>query len=160
MTQERPRIAPATAPATKRVRRGSVLVSVALAGAACIRYFSLPEVVPVHFGASGEPDAHGPRASVLWLALLFVTLTIGCAWLSKHPRRFNYPVPVTEEDAAALYGEGERMLVWLLVPVQLIFFAVLQAVLLTGAVSWLIWVGLAGLFAVTLAGIVRMTRVT
>ena len=89
MTQERPRVAPRTAPATKRVRRGSVLVSVALAAAACIRYFSLPEVAPV----------------------------------------------------------------------QRIFFAVLQAVLLTGAVSWLIWVGLAGLFAVTIAGIVRMTRV-
>lgn len=66
MTQERPRVAPDTAPATKRVRRGSVLVSLALSAWACIRFFSLPEVVPV----------------------------------------------------------------------QLIFFAVLQVVLLTGAVSW------------------------
>lgn len=89
MTNERPRLAPASDAATQWVRRGSVLVSLALAAWACVRYFSLPEVVPM----------------------------------------------------------------------QLIFFAVLQAVLLTGAVSWLIWVGLAGLFAVTLAGIVRMTRV-
>lgn len=159
MTHDRPRLAPAADPATTWVRRGGVIVSLALAAWACIRFFSLPEVVPVHFGGSGAPDAYGPRSSVLWLALIVVALTVGCAWVSKHPRLFNYPTPVTEENAARLYREGERMLVWLLVPMQLIFFAILQAVLLTGAVTWLVWVGLAGLLGVIIAGIVRMTRV-
>ncbi|UQN14742.1 fatty acid desaturase family protein [Gulosibacter sp. ACHW.36C] len=78
--------------------------------------------------------------------------------MSRHPRLFNYPVPVTNENVARLYREGERMLVWLLVPLQFIFFAVLQAVLLNGAVTWLLWVGLAGLLAVVLAGVVQMSR--
>jgi uncharacterized membrane protein len=160
MPLDRPRIAPSADPTTKWLRRAGVLVSLALAAWAVVAYFSLPLVIPVHFGISGQPDAYGHRSSVLWLALVFVVLTVGVAVMSRHPRLFNYPVPVTDENAERLYREGERMLVWLLAPLQVIFFAVIQAVLQDGAVTWLMWVGLAGLFVVIIASVVRMSRLS
>lgn len=154
-----PRIAWTTGVVTRWVRRGSIVVTLALAVWACGQYLALPEVVPMHFDASGQPDAYGHRSTVLWVSLLFVVLTVGCAVISRHPRLFNYPVPITEDKAEAMYREGERMLVWMLVPMQVIFFGVLQAVLLTGAVTWLMWLGLGGLFLVIIVSMTRMGRV-
>ncbi len=158
MPLDRPRLAPATDATIKWIRHAGVLAALGLAAWAVVAYYSLPLVIPVHFGISGQPDAYGHRSSVLWLALVFVVLAVGIAVMSRHPRLFNYPVPVTDENASRLYREAERMLVWLLVPLQLIFFAVLQAVLLNGAVTWLLWVGLAALLVVIFASIVRMSR--
>ena len=39
-------------------------------------------------------------------------VTAGIVWLSRHPRVFNYPVPITEFDAQAVYRVGEQTMVW------------------------------------------------
>jgi hypothetical protein len=72
-----------------------------------IPFFSLgsvPAVVPSHLAADGTPDAwRGPYyiffAPAISLAS-FVMLTV----VNRFPHLFNYPVPITEENAPRQYA--------------------------------------------------------
>jgi hypothetical protein len=153
-----PRTRPArtfeTGPVTRILRLAALVAVGAIAASLVVRYPSMPELVPTHFGAGGEPDAWGSKASVLWLAGIMVVMTALVALLSARPRWCNYPTPVTEENAQRLYREGERTLVWLLVALTVVFGGL--AHLVGGGGVVLLGLGLAGVLASTAAGIVRM----
>lgn len=142
---------------TRAVRILALLATAAIAGWLLLLCPALPQVVPTHFDASGTADAWGDKSSVLLLAALLFTLSTGIAWLSTKPRVFNYPVPVTESNAQRVYREGERMLVWLLVPMAALFAGIAgaQASLPTAP---LLWVGMAGMLIVLAVGVVRLLR--
>ncbi|WP_071593339.1 DUF1648 domain-containing protein [Kamptonema formosum] len=64
---------------------------------------ALPPVIPVHFGLSGMPDGWGAKA-ILWLfPALSAAIYMGLTVLSRFPHTFNYPVPITSENAARQY---------------------------------------------------------
>ncbi|WP_072312647.1 DUF1648 domain-containing protein [Agrococcus sp. Marseille-P2731] len=146
--------------ALTRVTRGIALLgSAATAAWLVLQYPSLPDVIPTHFGPGGEPDAWGSKASVLWLAGVALALAALVGWISTRPRSFNFPVPVTEQNAQRLYREGERTLVWLLAALTLVFAGLALMVTGAGGVALLV-VGLAGTMASTLVGLVRLMIVT
>ncbi|WP_413316729.1 DUF1648 domain-containing protein [Agrococcus sp. 1P02AA] len=149
----------ATGAVTRRLRLAALLGSAAIAVWLVAQYPSLPDVLPTHFGPGGEADAWGSKASVLWLAGLAVGMGALLGWLSTRPRSFNYPTPVTEQNAQGLYREGERTLVWLLVAVTLAFAGLALMVTGNGGTALLV-VGLIGSLASTLAGLVRLMLVT
>lgn len=70
----------------------------------------LPERVPTHFGASGQPDGWGPKAMLLLLpaisAVMYAVLTVA----ARYPHTFNYLVPITAENAEAQYRNAVTML--------------------------------------------------
>ena len=71
----------------------------------------LADRVPQHFGPSGRPDAWGSR-NILWLfpamALgIYVLMTI----LNRFPQTFNYPWPITEQNAEVQYLLARTLLV-------------------------------------------------
>lgn len=64
---------------------------------------SLPDTIPTHFGATGQPDAYGSK-NALWTlvgvgAVVFFILN----WTARHPEWGNYPVKITEENASDQY---------------------------------------------------------
>ncbi|MGH7596447.1 MAG: DUF1648 domain-containing protein [bacterium] len=70
----------------------------------------LPETIPHHFGVSGKPDAWGGKG-ILWLLpgislMLYVGLTI----LRRYPHIYNYPWPITEQNAATQYHLARTMI--------------------------------------------------
>ncbi len=70
----------------------------------------LPDRVPQHFGVSGRPDAWGGK-QILWLfpgvaAGLSLLLTI----TNRFPQTFNYPWPITEQNAAVQYVLARTLL--------------------------------------------------
>ena len=117
----------------------------------------MPEVVPVHFSVTGEADGWGSRSSVLWLAGGGVVLIGLIAWLSCKPNIFNYPMPITEHNAQAIYREGERMMVWLVAMVVAVFAGI--AMLSAGVPGGLmLTASLVGMPVVLIVGVVRMLR--
>lgn len=87
------------------------LAAVILSFAVVSFYFGdLPEQIPLHFGLSGTADSYGPKL-VLWILpainlglfyLLGITTKTGYKF-------FNYPVKITEENAAAQHGIALEM---------------------------------------------------
>lgn len=66
---------------------------------------SLPERVPSHFGAGGDPDAYGSKGNVLTPALLSVALYLLFTLVQRIPPRFyNYPVQINADNALAQYS--------------------------------------------------------
>lgn len=81
----------------------------------------LPERIPTHFNLAGNPDAWGGR-QVLWLlpaigTLIFATMTT----VALFPGAFNYPVPVTPANRAALQNLALRLIAWLKAEVVCLF---------------------------------------
>ncbi len=74
---------------------------------------ALAPVIPVHFGISGKPDGWGAKQVVCLFpalsAVLYVVLTV----ISRFPHTFNYPVPITSENAARQYQIACELLSWL-----------------------------------------------
>ena len=73
----------------------------------------LPDRIPIHFGDRGLADAWGDKVTI-WVvpavaAIIFVVLTA----VSRYPHTFNYPVPITSENARRQYLLGRGLLVWL-----------------------------------------------
>lgn len=144
-----------TGPVTRVLRAATLLGVVALTAYVLVRYPSLPDVVPTHFDFSGEADDFGSRTSVLWLAGIMTALGVLIAWLSTKPHALNYPGDITEANAQRIYREGERMMVWVLAGLTVTYLGiVLQTV--AGAGAAVVAVGLVGLVASTLAGVVRL----
>ena len=84
---------------------------------------ALPPVVPTHFGITGMPDAWGSK----WLELLPLALgTVlygGLTIMGRYPHLFNYPWPITQENAPQHYQLARTLvtalkteIMWLFVP--------------------------------------------
>jgi hypothetical protein len=63
----------------------------------------LPAEIPVHFNASGSPDAYGSKAQVWVLLLICTVLSLGLGLLNRYPHTFNYPVQITPANAEFQY---------------------------------------------------------
>ncbi|WP_245851144.1 DUF1648 domain-containing protein [Brachybacterium vulturis] len=154
---QRPARTYATGPITRGLRWLSVLASLGTSAWILVRYPSLPDTVATHFAAGGQADDWGPRWSVLVLGAIMLLLSLLLAAMSTRPRGFNYPAEVTEDNAQAIYREGERMLVWTLLGMQPIYLGIAWATLETGGAP-LLAVGLVGLIGATIVGIARTVR--
>lgn len=94
---------------------------------------ALPERVPIHFGFDGKADAWGNRSSSLLLPLLAVLLYGFLTALSRFPHAFNYPVPITPENAETQYRLAVRLLLVLKTALIAVFFAIYIGVSTTAA---------------------------
>ncbi|MDI3341340.1 MAG: DUF1648 domain-containing protein [Sphaerobacter sp.] len=72
-----------------------------------------PDRVPTHFGPTGEPDAWGRKAWLLFPPLVMMVLYTALTILSRYPHIFNYPWRITAENAARQYRLARTMLSWL-----------------------------------------------
>jgi uncharacterized membrane protein len=80
----------------------------------------LPQRIPTHFNAAGEPDGWGGKEEIWTLPIIGLLLFIFISVLCKFPQLFNYPVQVTAENAPRLYLWGRQTMKWL--NFELVFF--------------------------------------
>lgn len=156
-TSPRPARTYATGPVTRALRGLTVLAALGITTWLLVRYPSLPDTVATHFDAGGQADDWGPRWCVLVLAAIMLLLSLGMAALSTRPRWFNVPIELTERTAQAVYREGERVMVWTVLAMQLVYLGIASSVLRDGGGA-LIALGLAGMVAAVIVGAVRMVR--
>ncbi|HDR04662.1 MAG TPA: DUF1648 domain-containing protein [Candidatus Marinimicrobia bacterium] len=75
-----------------------------------LSYFKLPAIIPTHYNAGGEADAFGNKAFLFVLpgisTMLFGVLTI----LNRFPHLFNYPSPISFQNARQQYSNATRLI--------------------------------------------------
>ncbi|MHC1705427.1 MAG: DUF1648 domain-containing protein [Tenuifilaceae bacterium] len=87
-----------------------------------IFHFSeLPPKIPTHFNALGQPDSYGSRNIILLLPLLGILLYSGLTILNRFPHIFNYPVPISNNNAERLYIIGTRTIRFLKTIIVILF---------------------------------------
>ena len=87
----------------------------------------LPEIVPSHFGASGEADGMGSRATLWILPGSTAALIVGFAILRRFPHRFNYPWKITLENAERQYALAIHLLAVIEAEIAVMFAYITQA---------------------------------
>jgi uncharacterized membrane protein len=76
-------------------------------------FSSLPDSIPTHFNAAGEADGFGTKASIIGLPLIATLLYIGLTLLNRFPHIFNFPTPITPNNALSQYTNATRMIRYL-----------------------------------------------
>lgn len=71
-----------------------------------LAWIRLPGLGPTHFGLNGSPDSRGnARATVALLGGGALGAYALFSVLARYPHVFNYPWPITAENAARQYQE-------------------------------------------------------
>jgi uncharacterized membrane protein len=73
-------------------------------------YPSLPDTIPVHFNALGEPDRYGGKGNLFALPCIATLIFLLTMIIGRFPSVMNYPVEVTEENRERLYKNARLML--------------------------------------------------
>jgi uncharacterized membrane protein len=71
---------------------------------------ALPETIPVHFNATGQPDDYGSRSSLWFLPLTGVFMYLMFTILEGFPQIYNYPLQITPENAVIQYRLATRLM--------------------------------------------------
>lgn len=156
-TSQRPTRSYRTGPITRGLRGLGVLGALGVTAWFLVRYPSLPDTVATHFDVSGQADGWGPKWSLLVLAGVMLLLSLSLAVLSSRPRAFNYPLEITADNAQTVYREGERLMVWTLLGLVVIYAGIAWSTVLTSGAP-LIAVGVVATVAAVVIGVLRLVR--
>jgi uncharacterized membrane protein len=85
---------------------------------------TLPEQIPVHYNAAGEADAYGGKYSILFIPIMGLVISIGLSILTRYPHIFNYPVKITEANAARQYAYATQFLRAVCLSCTILFFII------------------------------------
>lgn len=94
-------------------------------------FLKLPTTIPIHFNASGQPDDHGNKLTLLILPILATIIYLGMTQLNKFPHIFNYMIKITVENAEKQYTIATRMLRFLKLAILIIFSLIILFTYLT-----------------------------
>lgn len=112
-TTSRPKLKIEPTPTDKVVEfAAAVGLGFAIASAA-FYYPMLPKTIPTHFGVSGAVDGWGPKSTLLMLPVIALIMYILFSVVCRFPHTFNYPVPITDENAERQYRIGLSAIRWL-----------------------------------------------
>jgi len=74
-------------------------------------YFNeLPDIIPRHFNAAGEPDGFSQKHIIWTLPAIGLVIYIGLFFLNKYPHIFNYPTEITQENAERQYRIATKLI--------------------------------------------------
>lgn len=135
------------------------LLVVGTAVGLAVRMPTLPDRVPVHFEAAGDPDRWGSPGEVWGAVGMMVLIQALLTLVARVPHRHNYPVPVTEENAQGMYRVSEQMTTHLMLAVGVLTVGMVGSMTDDGGFAWpFVAVGLAGMLVATVVGVARVLR--
>jgi uncharacterized membrane protein len=85
----------------------------------------LPDKIPTHFDAAGQPDGWGPSVMLLLLPLVGIFLYLTISLVSRFPGSFSYPVRVSAQNRLRLQSIALHMVAFLKAEIVCLF-ALLQ----------------------------------
>jgi uncharacterized membrane protein len=117
----RPKVALQRIPLENLLDFGVVASLVYVWGLLFIEWNVLPDKIPTHFGALGNPDGWGSKSTLFMLPCISTALSILLSVVSYFPNLANFPWPITEANAVAQYRNIRSMLAWLKLEIVWIF---------------------------------------
>ncbi len=72
-------------------------------------FAELPDVIPRHFNAAGEPDGYSGKDTIWTLPVIGVLMYVGMFTLNRYPHIFNYPTEITPENAERQYRVATKL---------------------------------------------------
>jgi len=117
-------------------------------------YGQLPAEIPIHFGAGGKADSFGPKL-ILWLIpAINLALFYGLEATTKTSYKwFNYPVNITEENAARQHEIALQLIATTRLVVCLMLSSIAYSIVKTAlADEGMINMWIVGLFFIALFG--------
>ena len=84
-------------------------------------YQNLPDIIPIHYNATGNADGFGGKITILFLPLISTILYIGMTIINRFPHVFNYPTAITNENALKQYTTATRLIRYLKLIMLVIF---------------------------------------
>lgn len=109
----RPRIKIEPTP-TDKVVETTALVGVAFLVVVTAFYWPMVhKTIPTHFDIAGKVDGWGPKATLLPTPFICAGIYVLLTVISRFPHIFNYPVPITEENAERQYRIALTVMRWL-----------------------------------------------
>jgi uncharacterized membrane protein len=87
-----------------------VLVLIVLVAAVIFSYERLPARIPIHYNGSGVADGFGDKAHIFSLPAVAILIYAGMTVLNRYPHIYNYPTPVTAENARLKYTWATRLI--------------------------------------------------
>lgn len=77
-----------------------------------LKYYKLlPNTIPTHFNVAGVPDGYGSKGSILTLPIIAFIMYFFLTLLSRFPNIYNYPKPITEENAEYQYRCARKLMI-------------------------------------------------
>ncbi|HUN83131.1 MAG TPA: DUF1648 domain-containing protein [Terracidiphilus sp.] len=73
----------------------------------------LPNRIPTHFDASGNPNGWGSPAMLILLPVVAIGLYLGITVVSRIPSAFHYPVRVTRVNLPRIQNLTLDMITWI-----------------------------------------------
>jgi hypothetical protein len=105
----------------------AIAVVVALVVFAVRVWPQLPAIVPTHFDFSGEPDGWGSRARLLGLPIIATLVFLVLTLVERAPHVYNYPIGITDENAAQVHALGRQLVLALKLILVLAFALMFRA---------------------------------
>ena len=68
-----------------------------------ISYTNLPDIIPTHYNAEGDPDGFGGKRLILIEPFIATVIFFGMTILNKFPHTYNYLTEITTENALKHY---------------------------------------------------------
>ncbi len=96
-----------------------------------ILYFNLPDIIPIHYNASGVPDNFGSKSTIIILPFIGTLLFWILTKLNRHPHIFNSKSVTIHENAAQQYNSATRIIRFLKVAIVIIFSLIILFTYLT-----------------------------
>ena len=90
-----------------------------------MNYSSLPDTIPIHFDASGQPDGYGSKAIIFLLGFILSFIFVLMTLINKVPHIFNYPVKITAENAHYQYKNATKLIRYIRLSVVFLFTYIL-----------------------------------
>lgn len=94
----------------------------------------LPTTIPTHFSISGTPDSYGGKGGLLVMPIFSICLAALLTFVSRFPHTYNYPWPITAENAPRQYYLARLLMRWLALDIVLMM-CILQWLIIQAAQS-------------------------
>lgn len=110
MEEKRPKIKIESQTGDNLLEIGAIAALIFTITYVIINYAQMPARIPTHFNFSGQVDGYGDKSSLLFLPVVPVFLYTLFTIINRYPHVFNYPVKITQENAAIQYELGTRLM--------------------------------------------------
>jgi uncharacterized membrane protein len=86
-----------------------------------MKYQSLPDIIPTHFGMNGMPDGFGDKSVLFLIPILVSLMVFFLNVMCLFPHKFNYMTVINTENAEWQYKKALRLLRYLQFFISLVF---------------------------------------